>query len=229
MFFIYYWYIILVVPAIILGMIAQAMVSSAFNKYSRVRTRYGYTADQVARQILDSNGLQHVQIQHIRGDLTDNFNPQTNIVSLSDSVYGNNSIAAIGVAAHEVGHAIQHAKGYAPIKVRQAIIPVTNFGSAISPFLILVGLLLGSSTLAWLGIILFSTVAIFQLVTLPVEFNASHRALQTLDGFGYLTSEEMSGARKVLAAAAMTYVAALITSIAQLLRLVFIISGSDRD
>ena len=228
MFFIDYWYIVLVVPAILLGLLAQSMVSADFNKYSKIRTSYGYTAEQVARQILDQNGLYNVQIQRIQGNLTDNYNPQTNIVSLSDSVYGNNSIAAIGVAAHEVGHAIQHAKGYFPIKVRQAIIPVTNFGSTISPFLIILGFLLGSTPLAMLGVILFSTVAVFQLVTLPVEFNASHRALNTLDSFGILTRDEISGARAVLTAAAMTYVAALITSLAQLLRLILILS-QDRD
>ena len=228
MFFIDYWYIVLVVPAILLGLLAQSMVSAAFNKYLKIRTSYGYTAEQVARQILDQNGLYNVQIQRIQGNLTDNYNPQTNIVSLSDSVYGNNSIAAIGVAAHEVGHAIQHAKGYFPIKVRQAIIPVTNFGSTISPFLIILGFLLGSTPLAMLGVILFSTVAVFQLVTLPVEFNASHRALNTLDSFGILTRDEISGARAVLTAAAMTYVAALITSLAQLLRLILILS-QDRD
>lgn len=228
MFFMDYWYIVLVVPTLILGMIAQAMVSSAFEKYSKVRTMNGYTAAEIARQILDRNGLYNVSVVPIRGNLTDNFNPQTNTVNLSESVYGSSSVASIGVAAHEVGHAIQYAKGYAPIKLRSAIIPITNFGSRVSPILIILGLLLSLKSLAIFGVILFSTVAIFQLVTLPVEFNASHRALKTLSADGILTSSEIVGARHVLTAAAMTYVAALITSLASLLRLILIINR-NRD
>lgn len=227
MFFMDYWYIVLVVPTLIFGMIAQSMVSSSFKKYSGVRTRKGYTAAEVARQILDRNGLNHIPVVPIRGELTDNYNPQTQTVNLSESVYNSSSVASIGVAAHEVGHAIQHAKGYVPIKIRSAIIPITNFGSGISPFLILLGLLLGINSLAILGVILFSTVAIFQLVTLPVEFNASRRALRTLDNDGILTGDELSGAKKVLTAAAMTYVAALITSLANLLRLILIVGRRD--
>lgn len=228
MFFIDYWYLVLVVPTLILGMIAQSMVSSSFKKYSRVYSRTGYTASEVARQILSRNGLSHIQVVPIRGELTDNYNPQTQTVSLSESVYNSNSVASIGVAAHEVGHAIQHAKGYTPIKIRSAILPITNFGSSISPILILLGLVLGMNSLAIFGVILFSTVALFQLVTLPVEFNASKRALQTLKQDGILVGDELSGARKVLSAAAMTYVAALITSLANLLRLVLIV-GRNRD
>lgn len=227
MFFIDYWYIILVVPTLILGMIAQSMVSSAFNRYARVGTRNGLTGAMAARQILDRNGLYHVQVVRIAGNLTDNYNPETNMVSLSDSVYGSNSIASVGVAAHEVGHAIQHANGYAPVKIRTAIIPITNFGSRFSPILILLGLLLGLTPIAKLGVLLFSLVAVFQLVTLPVEFDASHRALKTLENDGMLSNDELSGARKVLGAAAMTYVAALITSLANLLRLILIVNRRD--
>ncbi len=229
MFFIDYWYIVLVLPAIILGMIAQSMVSSAFNKYSKVRSMSGYTAAEIARLILDRNGLYNIQVVPIRGELTDNYNPQTQTVSLSENVYGSSSVASIGVAAHEVGHAIQHAKGYVPIKIRTAIVPITNFGSSISPFLIILGIILGLRPLAVFGVILFSTVAIFQLVTLPVEFNASRRALNTLDNYHILNRNELSGARKVLTAAAMTYVAALITSLANLLRLILIINRNRDD
>lgn len=227
--FLDYWYIVLVVPTLILGLIAQAMVSSTFNKYSKVRSTSGYTAAEVARMILDRNGLHNVSVVRISGNLTDNYNPQTQTVSLSDSVYNSTSVASIGVAAHEVGHAIQHAREYTPIKIRTAIIPITNFGSSISPILILLGILLGMQSLAVVGVILFSTVAIFQLVTLPVEFDASHRALKTLGNDGILNQVELKGARKVLSAAAMTYVAALITTLANLLRLVLIVSGSRRD
>lgn len=226
--FIDYWYIVLVVPTLILGFIAQGMVSSSFNRYSKIQNSRGYTASEVARMILDRNGLYNVSIRQIGGNLTDNYNPSTNVVSLSQSVYSSRSVAAIGVAAHEVGHAIQHAKGYTPVKIRTAIIPVTNFGSGISPFLILLGLLLGLRPLAILGVILFSLVAIFQLVTLPVEFNASHRALKTLKNDNILERNELSGARKVLTAAAMTYVAALITSLANLLRLIIVVNN-NRD
>lgn len=229
MFFMDYWYLVLVVPTLILGMIAQSMVSSSFKKYSRVRTRNGYTAAEAARQILDRNGLHHIRVVPVSGELTDNYNPQSQTVNLSESVYNSNSVAAIGVAAHEVGHAIQHAKGYVPIKIRSAIVPITNFGSSISPILIILGLVLSINSLAVLGVILFSTVAVFQLVTLPVEFNASRRALRTLDNDRILASDELSGAEKVLTAAAMTYVAALITSLANLLRLILIVGRNSDD
>lgn len=227
--FLDYWYLVLVVPTLILGMVAQYKVSSTFKKYSRVTSSRGYTASEVAKMILERNGLYDVRVAKIVGNLTDNFNPQTKTVSLSDSVYDSHSVAAIGVAAHEVGHAIQHAKEYTPIKIRTAIIPITNFGSRLSPILILLGILLGMQSLAIWGVILFSTVAIFQLVTLPVEFNASRRALLTLGNDNILNQQELSGARKVLTAAAMTYVAALITTLANLLRLILIVSGGRRN
>ena len=174
-------YIVLVLPAILLGLWAQSRVQSTYARYSRVRASRSITADQVARMILDMNGLRNIPIQRISGSLTDHYDPKSGVVRLSDSVYGSPSIAAIGVAAHEVGHAVQHATGYAPMRLRGAIVSVTNIGSTLSMPLILIGLVLNSSELAMIGVLLFSLVAVFQLVTLPVEFNASRRALQTLE------------------------------------------------
>lgn len=221
-------YLVLVVPAILLGLWAQARVQSTYARYSRVRAVRGITADQVARRILDANGLRDVSIQRIAGSLTDHYDPRERVVRLSDTVYGSPSIAAIGVAAHEVGHAVQHATGYAPLKLRTAIVSVTNIGSTLSMPLILIGILLNSSRLALVGVALFGLVAVFQLVTLPVEFNASSRALATLDGMDILGREELGGARQVLTAAALTYVAALIQSLAQLLRLLLLVGGNRR-
>jgi len=223
-----YYYLVLIIPAMLVAMIAQAKMSGTFSRYSKVRSARGYTAAQVARQILDENGLQGVRIEGVRGSLTDHYDPTSNTVRLSDSVYNSTSIASIGVAAHEVGHAIQHAQHYAPLKLRSAIIPITNIGSRLAIPLILLGFLF-SETLVTVGIILFSTVTIFQLVTLPVEFNASNRALITLETDGFLYDEELDGARKVLSAAALTYVAALLVAVAQLLRLVLIANNRRRD
>ena len=221
-------YLVLVVPAILLGLWAQARVQSTYARYSQVRAVRGITADQVARRILDANGLRDVSIQRIAGSLTDHYDPRERVVRLSETVYGSPSIAAIGVAAHEVGHAVQHATGYAPLKLRTAIVSVTNIGSTLSMPLILIGILLNSSRLALVGVALFGLVAVFQLVTLPVEFNASSRALATLDGMDILGREELGGARQVLTAAALTYVAALIQSLAQLLRLLVLVGGTRR-
>lgn len=216
----YYW--ILIIPTMLFAFWAQSRVSSTFNKYSRVMSRGGYTAAEICRRILDSNGLYHVRIEHISGNLTDHFDPSANVVRLSDTVYGSRSVASIGVAAHEVGHAIQYAVGYVPIRVRAAIIPITNFGSKLSMPLILLGFLFQWQPIVNLGIILFSLMTLFQLVTLPVELNASRRALKTLEGDSILYGEEVSQAKSVLTAAALTYVAALLTSAAQLLRLILI-------
>ena len=216
----YYW--ILIIPTMLFAFWAQSRVSSTFNKYSRVMSRGGYTAAEICRRILDSNGLYHVRIEHISGNLTDHFDPSTNVVRLSDTVYGSRSVASIGVAAHEVGHAIQYAVGYVPIRLRAAIIPITNFGSKLSMPLILLGFLFQWQPIVNLGIILFSLMTLFQLVTLPVELNASRRALKTLEGDSILYGEEVSQAKSVLTAAALTYVAALLTSAAQLLRLILI-------
>ena len=219
--FYYDWTVLLVLPALIISLIAQAKVSSAYKKYSTHSTRSvtGYTA---ARAILDANGLSHVSIERVRGHLTDHYDPQKNVIRLSDSVYDAANVAAVGVAAHEAGHAVQYALGYAPIKLRTAIIPVTRFGSMMAVPLFMIGLLMASESFMLLGIVLYTTVALFQLVTRPVEFNASRRALKALDTRGILSSEQRVGAKKVLTAAALTYVAALLTSILTLLRLILL-------
>lgn len=223
------YYLLLVIPAMLLAMWAQMRVSGTFKRYSQVKNARGYTGARAAREILDRNGLQHVQVQQVRGNLTDHFDPRTNVVSLSDSVYGSTSVAAVGVAAHEVGHAVQHATGYGPIKLRAAVIPVTNIGSKLAIPLVLLGFFMQAQPLVNLGILLFSTMVVFQLVTLPVEFNASSRALATLEGTDMLGTDEVKGAKKVLNAAALTYVAALIVAIAQLLRLLLLANRRNRD
>lgn len=217
---------LLVIPAIIFALIAQIKVKSTFNRYSSEHNQHGYTAKEVARKILDDNGLQNISIEYISGELTDHYDPSANVIRLSESVYSSTSVAAIGVAAHEVGHAIQHAKGYAPIKIRQAIIPVTRIGSSLAVPLVLVGMLFAA--LDWLipvGIFLYTGVVFFQAVTLPVEFNASNRALKTLDENLILYKDEVKMAKKVLSAAAMTYVAAMFSSLMSLLRLILIVNG----
>lgn len=222
-------YIVLVLPAILLGLWAQMRVKSTYARYSQVRASRGITAQQAARLILDMNGLQNIPIQRIAGSLTDHYDPSARVIRLSDSVYNSSSIAAIGVAAHEVGHAVQHATGYSPMKLRSAIVSVTNIGSTLSMPLILIGLVMNSSGLAMAGVALFSLVAVFQLVTLPVEFNASSRALATLESRDILSPQELFGAKSVLTAAALTYVAALVQSLAQLLRLILLVNGRSRD
>lgn len=213
--------IVFFIIMLILPLIAQIMVSSTFNKYKDVRNSRGLTADQVARQILDSNGLYHIRVERIGGNLTDHYDPTANVIRLSDSVYGSTSVAAIGVAAHECGHACQHAEDYAPIRLRTAIVPVTNICSKLWYITFLLGVFLFEAfpALAYLGIIMFAAVVVFQAVTLPTELDASGRALRTLEADGILDYREVPKAKKVLKAAAFTYVAALITSIMQLLRL----------
>lgn len=210
---------VLCIAAMIFALVCSARVKSTFRKYSTVNSRKHIQAWQVARQILDNNGLYDVSVVRISGDLTDNFNPRTRVVSLSDSVYNSSSLAAIGVAAHECGHAIQHSKGYVPIKIRSAFVPIVQIGSRIYIWVFLLGLLLNNYLLANIGIILFAFIVIFQLVTIPVEFNASSRAMKTLSSELILDSDELAPARKTLNAAAMTYVASLLVSITQLLRL----------
>lgn len=222
-------YIILVLPAILLAFWAQFRVKATFDKYSQVRSASGMTGAQAARMILDANGLQHVQVERISGKLTDHFDPRSNVVRLSDSVYAVPSVAAIGVAAHETGHAIQYEQGYSPMKLRAAIIPVTNIGANLSIPLIMIGFALNFESLVLVGIVLFATLAVFQLITLPVEFNASGRAIEALENGGRLSEQEVKGAKKVLSAAAMTYVAALVTTLAQLLRFVLLFAGRRRD
>lgn len=215
--------ILLVIISFLIAMWASFNVSSTFKKYSRINNSRGYTADEIARKILDDNGLYNVQIERVRGNLSDHYDPRDNVVRLSDTVYGKTSVAAIGVAAHECGHAVQHAQGYTLIKIRSAIIPVTQLGSQLAYPLVLIGLIMGgNSVLINIGIWLFVAVVAFQLVTLPVEFDASGRALKTLEDSGYLDREEVKCSRRVLTAAALTYVAALFTAIAQLVRLIAI-------
>ena len=230
------WTILIVLPALFISIWAQIKVSSTYHKYSSVRTKRNVTGYAAARAILDANGLHYVKIEHVRGHLTDHYDPRANVIRLSDSVYGSDSAAAVGVAAHEAGHAVQHATGYFPIKVRSAIIPVTKIGSALAMPIFVVGLILtnlayidlaAGSVIMVAGILLFSLTALFQLVTLPTEFNASSRALKTLEESGILYKEEIEGARKVLSAAAMTYVAALASSLASLFRLIVIANGAS--
>ena len=221
-----YSYLVLI-PAMLFALIAQGMVNSAFTKYNKVVTRCNMTGADAARLILDRNGLHHVKIEQVAGNLTDHFDPRTNVIRLSQSVYGSTGIAAVGVAAHEAGHAVQYAQGYKPMKIRSAIIPATNIGSRLALPIFLIGLLF-SYQLAMFGIILFSLTAVFQAVTLPVEFNASRRAMEALDNSAQLTSDELNGAKKVLTAAAMTYVAALATALSQILRLL-LIANRRRD
>ena len=227
MFYFDIWYLYLILPAALLAMYAQVKINSTYSKFSKVASRREITGAEVARRILDQNGLQSVQIGHVAGNLTDHYDPRTQVVNLSDSVYNSTSVAAIGVAAHETGHAVQHAVGYAPIKIRNAIVPVVNIGSTLSIPLFLLGFLFSIGILADIGIILFSFAVLFQLVTLPVEFNASRRAIATLESGYILDDEELGGAKKVLGAAAMTYVASAAMALAQLLRLILIRGNRD--
>ncbi len=220
-----YW---MVIVGMIISMLASAKVKSAFNKYSKVRSMSGMTGAQVAERILNSQGIYDVSVQRVAGSLTDHYNPSTKVVNLSETVYSSTSVAAIGVAAHECGHAIQHAKGYVPLSLRTAIVPVANISSKIAWPLLFVGLLINSRssmTFIYAGIICFSLALIFQIVTLPVEFNASARALKLLTSNGILSDDEVCKTRKVLTAAALTYVAAVAASILQLLRILAIFGG----
>lgn len=227
-----YWWdptYILVIIGVILCMAASANVNSTYNKYSRYRTQSGITGAQAAQRLLQSQGIYDVRVEHVSGSLTDHYDPRTKVVRLSDAVYNATSVAAIGVAAHECGHAMQHANGYLPLTIRGSLVPVANLGSAISWPLIIIGLLLGrGSFLIQLGIILFCAVVLFQLVTLPVEFNASARGLRLLENNGILYGEELKASTKVLRAAALTYVAGAASSILQLLRLL-ILFGNRND
>lgn len=219
-----YWdqTMIILIPALIFSLIAQLMVKGAFSKYSGVRNGRGYTGADAARAILDRNGLSYIRIEHINGELTDHYDPGANVIRLSDSVYNNDSVAAVGVAAHEAGHAVQYAEGYGPIKVRSAIIPITQFGSNLSTPLVILGIIFSSNVLITAGILLFCTVVLFQAITLPVEFNASGRALKVLREEHFLDDDEMNGAKSVLTAAALTYVAAMFSALASLARLLLI-------
>ena len=231
MFYPYYidpTYLILI-PAILISAWAQFKVSSTFNKYSTVRSINGYTGAQVARILLNDAGLQEVEIQQVPGRLSDHYDPRAKVLRLSSDVYGSTSVASIGVAAHEVGHAIQDKESYSALVFRNAIVPVVNFSSSLSWILFFIVILLSYSTLVTIGIILFSVVVLFQLVTLPVEFNASSRALKLLEARGILYDKEVDGARKVLSAAALTYVAATLMAVLQLVRLIAISNRNSND
>lgn len=231
----YYYYgfdplYFLILISVVIAMVAQYKVKSTYSKYSRVRSDLGLTGAQAAQKILNMNGIYDVSIQHIAGDLTDNYNPRNKVLSLSDAVYNSTSIAAIGVAAHECGHAIQHDVGYAPLLIRNTIAPVVNIASSLSWIFIAAGLFFGMSpALIDVGIIMFSLAVLFELITLPVEFNASGRALTILSDSGMLYPDETSGAKKVLSAAAMTYVASALTAVLQLLRLIMLFGRRSDD
>ena len=214
------YYLVFILPAMIIALWAQIKVKSIFSRYSEVYSEGGVTAYDAARRILDANGLTNVKIEHISGSLTDHYDPKDRVIRLSDSVYGSMSVASIGVAAHEAGHAIQHAKSYMPLSLRNTVYPVVNLSSQAAVPLIFLGFILNSLNLVYVGIILFSAVVLFQLITLPVEFNASGRALKILGEYGILSQNELGGAKKVLSAAAMTYVASALVAAAQLLRFV---------
>lgn len=219
------YYLTLILPAFIISLIAQIKVKSTFSKYSRIQNSARLTGAQAAQKVLSAHGVYDVTVERVSGELTDHFDPKTKVIRLSDLVYDATSVAAVGVAAHEAGHAVQHAEGYTPIKIRGSLVPVVNIGSQFSWIAILLGFLFSSNLLIWVGIILFSLATLFHLVTLPVELNASKRAMETIKGDYLLREEsEVKGARKVLTAAAMTYVAAVVMSIAQLLHLLALVN-----
>ena len=232
MFYYYYdWTYILVLIGVLICLAASARVRQVFAKYSRVQSRLRLTGKEAAEEILRRNGIYDVRVIHIPGNLTDHYNPGNKTLGLSDTVYQSSSVAAVGVAAHECGHAVQHARGYAPLAIRGALVPVANFGSALAWPLILIGLLITGETSVFLinlGILLFSAAVLFQLVTLPVEFNASRRAVDVLGASGMLYPDELSSVKKVLGAAALTYVAGAASAILQLLRLL-ILTGRRRN
>ncbi|MBU9738703.1 zinc metallopeptidase [Diplocloster agilis] len=233
--FYYFWdpTYILIIIGLILSLWASSRVKSTYAKYSRVRSMSGMTGAEAAARILHTAGIYDVQIQHVSGDLTDHYDPRNKTLNLSDSVYGSPSVAAVGVAAHECGHAIQDAKSYAPLKIRGAFVPVANLGSGLSMPLILIGLIFGVNSqwgiLVDVGIILFSLAVLFQLITLPVEFNASRRAIQMVESTGILYGDEVDGTKKVLSAAALTYVASAAAAMLSLLRLILLFGGRNRD
>lgn len=215
------------IPSLLLVLITQGLVSSQYRKYGKIQNSRRITGAQAAEAVLRANGVYDVAIQCIEGRLSDNYNPRTNTISLSRDIFYGDSIAAVGIACHEAGHALQYAEGYGPIKLRAAIIPITNFGSAFGVLLIILGLVIDMLTLAWVGVILFGAVVLFQLITLPVEFNASSRAIKNIEASALLSSEELSGAKRVLTAAALTYVAALLQSLLTLVYYITRINGRN--
>ena len=224
----YYYTGIIMLPVFIFALICQAKVKTNFNRYSQVISRSGMTGADAAWRLLQLNGITDVKIKRISGTLTDYYDPNKKEICLSEDVFNSRSIAAIGIACHEAGHACQHNEGYFPLKIRSLVIPATQIGSALGVPLCLIGLFINSEPLAYAGLIMYGFVALFQLITLPVEFNASKRALQTIETNGFLTDSEYVGARKVLSAAALTYVAALASALATMLRLLIIVTGGRR-
>ncbi|HBH70216.1 MAG TPA: peptidase [Lachnospiraceae bacterium] len=217
------WTYILVMIGALLCIFASSHVTSTYNRYARTRSACGMSGAQVAQEILRRNGVSDVTVQHVAGNLTDHYNPATKTVNLSDSVYGSTSVAAVAVAAHECGHVMQHENGYVPLSIRTALVPIANFGSNAGIWIVMLGFLMGlSDKIVTLGILLFSLGVLFQVVTLPVEFNASRRALSMLDSYGILSSDEVGKSREVLTAAALTYVASAASSVLSLLRLIFL-------
>lgn len=221
-------YLIYILPALVLALLAQFHVRSTFARYSGVLCARGITGAEAARQILDRNGLYHVRVEPVEGRLSDHYDPRAQAVRLSKDVYAGRSVASVGVAAHECGHAVQHSVGYGPLRLRNAIIPVTQFSSSVSIWLVLIGFVFSFSALVLAGVLFFSLAVLFQLITLPVEYNASARAVETLGREKILTGAELAGARKVLGAAALTYVAATVVAFANLLRLVSLYTGMRR-
>ena len=215
-----YYYIILVIPAMLLALWAQVKVKSTYNKFSKVSNTKGITGAYAAQAVLTHYGINDVRIEQVSGKLTDHYDPKVKVIRLSEGVYGSSTIAAVGIACHEAGHAAQHAQDYAPIKIRNSLVPVCNIGSSLGIPLALIGYFLGFEPLISIGLLLYAAIALFQVVTLPVELNASRRAMKVIDETGLLQDEEQSGAKKVLTAAAMTYIASMLVAIANLLRLI---------
>lgn len=226
-FYMDYWYLVLVVPALLISAWAQIRVKSVFARYSRCSVACGMTGRQASLYIQRQNGISTAMVP-VSGSMTDYYNPKDNSIHLSQTVCDQATVAAVGVAAHETGHALQYATGYGPVKLRMGMVPVTNFASGLSPVLVVLGLVMGYDPLAWAGVILFSVALLFQLVTLPVEFNASARAVRALENSGQFTADELTGVKRVLSAAALTYVAATFVSLMSLLRLVLIVGGNSR-
>lgn len=222
-------WLLFALPGLLLGLWAQARIRSSYGKYSKVRTLRGMTGAQVARALLDEQGLTHVRVEETQGRLSDHYDPREKVLRLSPEVYRTPSVAAAGIAAHELGHALQDSRGYSPLKLRSAIVPATQFGSMLAPWLFIAGWVLNITALAWVGVLLFGIAVVFTLVTLPVEFNASKRAKEMLTTSGVLVGNEIEGVNKVLDAAALTYVAAAVSSIGQFLYYVMILGGGRRN
>lgn len=222
------YYIILVVPALIISLLAQMLVKSTFNKYDRVISSKNMTGAEVARYLLNANGIIDVQVMRVSGSLTDHYDPRKKVLRLSDATYSSTSVAAIGVAAHETGHALQHNENYGPLVLRSSLVPVANIGSSAGPYIAVLGLFLGMTVIINIGLLLFAASILFYLITLPVEFNASRRAIASLDSTGLLYGDELRSAKKVLSAAAMTYVASALVAVASFIRLL-LIAGNRKD